>query len=182
MRLPKTFPELRTQRLTLRQLTNSDVKTLAALRSNESVNKFIARKAMQTESEASAFITKTNGNVSDDKCLYWAIALHENPALIGTACLWNFTADGQQAELGYELHPDHQRKGIMREAVQAVISLAFESFLFQQLVAYTHHENTASISLLKRNGFLLDPDKRDPGVPNNRVFTLPKSSWKSTLE
>ena len=37
--------------------------------------------------------------------------------MIGSICLWNFTDNQKSAEIGYDLSPKYQRKGIMNEIV-----------------------------------------------------------------
>ena len=49
------FPELTTQRLFLRQLTDEDAPFIYLLRSDESVNKFLDRQKAASVQEAVAF-------------------------------------------------------------------------------------------------------------------------------
>ncbi|MFM9949131.1 MAG: GNAT family N-acetyltransferase; N-acetyltransferase, partial [Saprospiraceae bacterium] len=92
--------------------------------------------------------------------------------LIGTICLWNFSEDKTQAELGYELKPVFQGLGLMDEAVKSVLVYSFESIGIQTLCAFTHHNNNASRRLLEKNGFEFDPDQKDDGNVNNVVYLL----------
>ncbi|MCL4340850.1 MAG: GNAT family N-acetyltransferase, partial [Candidatus Thermoplasmatota archaeon] len=58
------------------------------------------------------------------------------PNLIaGTACLWNMDLESDIAELGYELHPEYWRKGIMTEALEALIRWAFQEFELNRIEA-----------------------------------------------
>ncbi|MBL7795295.1 MAG: GNAT family N-acetyltransferase [Saprospiraceae bacterium] len=165
------FPQQFTERLTLRQLTLSDAAAIFALRSDERVNRYLDRPACSSLGEAEAFVEKINGSIAAGTSLYWAVCLRENPLLIGTICLWNFSEDGQTAELGYELSPDFQGRGIMSEAVGCVLAFAFGTLGLQTVEAYTHSENAPSEKLLRTHGFR---DDADFGVPEDghRKFIL----------
>jgi [ribosomal protein S5]-alanine N-acetyltransferase len=166
------FPVLSTSRLALRQLWESDVKDLSALRSNDAVNRYVARAKQTTLKEASAFIHTINRGIREKKWLYWAICRKEHPKLIGTICLWNFSGDDTIAEIGYELDPIYQGQGFMNEALQCVIDYSFKTIHLKALEAFTHKDNNNSIRLLLKNNFRPDADRKDGEDENNRIFTL----------
>lgn len=149
----RNFPELATARLTLRQLLETDDEYIFKLRSDERVNKYIDRpKAISIES-AQAFIYNINDGIANDKWLYWAICLKGGGNLIGTICLWNFSDDKTEAEIGYELLPEFHGRGIMDEALKSVIEFANKKLQLKKILAFTHKENVSSSKLLQRNNF-----------------------------
>ena len=85
---------------------------------------------------------------------YWAICLTETDQLIGTICLWNFSEDRSRAEIGYELLPAFQGKGIMQEAVEAILAFGFEKLSLHGIEAIPTSDNKASIRLLEKNHFV----------------------------
>jgi ribosomal-protein-alanine N-acetyltransferase len=149
---PASFPVIETNRLVLRALNSDDGDALLKLRSDERVNLYIDRPPTSTIADAQAFIDK----ILNAGSTYWAISLKSAPGLIGTICLWNFDTEKSMAEMGYELMPDHQGKGIMNEAMQAIINYSLDELQLQVLTAITHPDNGANAKLLKRNGFKLD--------------------------
>jgi ribosomal-protein-alanine N-acetyltransferase len=153
------FPILKTERLELRRLSDNDKDTIFLLRSNESIKKYIDRPLINTIEEAIEFITRINNGIQEDKLIYWAISFKENPELIGTICLWNFSSENQSAELGYELRPNFQGQGFMTEAINCVIQYAFKNIAIKTLEAYTHKDNLNSVRLLEKNGFRLESHK-----------------------
>ncbi len=169
------FPEIKTQRLLLRQLLPSDREAIFVLRSDEAVNKYIARPLATEMAEADAFIAKIAQRVTEGQSVYWAITQAPNAALIGTICLWNFSEDGSTAEIGYELHPNHQGKGIMQEAIQAVLEYAFAQLGFDTVEAYTSLHNKPSIQLLTKNRFAHNPNKTDEDFPLNHIYFITKT-------
>ena len=61
--------------------------------------------------------------------------------LIGTNCLFNFTNDNLNAEIGYELLPDFQGKGIMQEATSKVIDFGIQHMGVNSIEAYILAKN-----------------------------------------
>lgn len=149
----KPFPVLKTERLTLRQLATSDDNEIFALRSNELVNKYLGRKPADSIDDARNFIQVINENIEKNNSLYWAIALKEADKLIGTICLYDFSDDNAKAEIGYELLPPFQGKGIMQEAISPVLDFATQQLGLRSIDAYTHAENVRSTKLLEQYNF-----------------------------
>jgi ribosomal-protein-alanine N-acetyltransferase len=140
---------LKTERLTLRPLQISDDHQIFALRSNEDVNRYLGRKPSESIDEARNFIQA----IAENQSFYWAITLNGANELIGTICLYNLSDDNQRAEIGYELLPEFQGKGIMHEAISKIIDFAFQHLQLHRLEAYTHQENQASARLLEKLNF-----------------------------
>ena len=61
---------------------------------------------------------------------------------------------GSVAEIGYELMVDQQGKGIMQEAIKAVIEYGFKGMKLQTIVASPNQNNVKSINLLERSQFI----------------------------
>lgn len=166
------FPVLTTDRLTLRQLKDTDEQAIFTLRSNDEVNKYIDRKKPKSIEEARAFIEKINDSIKQNLSIYWAICLKESPELIGTICLWNFSKGKTTAELGYELLTQFHGKGIMNEAVKSVLDYNVQFAGFRIIEAFTHKDNERSISLLIKNNFKPIPERKDEGNPDNLIFVM----------
>ncbi len=152
------MPIITTDRLVLRALSFDDAPAIQLLRSDERVNQFLDRPKTITIDAAKEFIEKIKKGTLRKDCFYWAICFKDNDNLLGTTCLWNISEDNKTAEMGYELHPNYQGKGIMQEAVTAVINFAFNTLHFSIITAVTLPENISSIKLLVKQGFLLDKD------------------------
>jgi [ribosomal protein S5]-alanine N-acetyltransferase len=149
------FPQLVTKRLILRQLNESDAEDLLFLRSDENVMEFIDREKTKSVEEALAFIQNINRAAEQNESILWGIALLEQPdTLIGTICIWNIQKEHYRAEVGYLLHPQHWRKGFMKEALLAVIDFGFNSVKLHSLEARIHPQNAASAAVLEKTGFI----------------------------
>ena len=164
----KPFPVLKTERLTLRQLVSSDANEIFALRSNDNVNKYLGRKPSKSIDDAKTFIQTINKNIQSNDSIYWAITLNGTDKLIGTICLFDFSDDNLKAEIGYELLPDFQGKGIMHEAISKVIDFGIKYIGLNSIEAYTHSENQNSTRLLEKFNF----KKNGAGEGNLMMFKM----------
>lgn len=171
------FPVLETERLTLRELRLQDAKAIFGLRTNKEVNEFIDRKIPRNLSETRAFIDRISILAENGKGIFWVIESKNNLQLLGTIGLRNFEDEDEDdyAEIGYELEPNHQQKGFMNEAFDAILNFGFNTLKLKTIEAFTHYNNTASIALLKKQNFVFHPEISDEGFVNNRSYRLQKS-------
>src|SRR6266513_5348976 len=147
------FPVIKTERLTLRQLSVNDDKEIFALRSDKQVNKYLDRKPSNTIEDGRKFIHKIAESIKQNESIYWAITLTNNDNLVGTICLFHFSNENDQAEIGYELLPAFQGQGIMQEAISKVIAFGLDVLGLKAIEAYTHLENKNSSKLLEKYNF-----------------------------
>lgn len=153
MQIFSPFPNIRTERLFIRELDESDAQSIFDIRSNDNVVRYINRNKQINIQEAIDFIAKMNEGVKNNSWIIWAITLKSNKSLIGTVCLWNFSYDRKTAEIGYEIHPDHQGNGLMHEALVSIIKYGFDLLGLENIEAFTHYENKTSIKLLNKLNF-----------------------------
>jgi ribosomal-protein-alanine N-acetyltransferase len=172
-----TSPVLETERLKLRQVTLEDANEVFFLRSDKDVGKYIARAPEKSIKDAENFITARQKDIKQHKISYWAITIKGNDTLVGSICLWNFTNNNTVAELGYDLHPDFQKKGIMNEALELVLNFGFNKLNFYQIEAFTQKKNLSSVALLKRHKFQQHPSRTDEGFPENIIFELKQEDY-----
>ena len=170
-----SFPILKTERLFLRQLTIGDDKAIATLRSDDTINKYLERPKTTNTTQAVEFINKINLSISKNDSFYWAITFKNK--LIGTICLWNISRDGLNIEIGFELLPDFHGKGLMQEALAAVIKYTFQTLNFKTVIAYVHADNIKSILLLDRNNFKRNKEPENKGeLEDLDVYSL-SNNW-----
>ena len=167
------FPTLTTEHLVLRQLKIEDQNKIFKLRSDKNVNKYLDRPKANSLQDALAFIEKINTSIQNNEALYWAISLKDHDQLTGTICLWNFSKEDLTAEIGYELLPEYQGRGIMQEAFEKVIAFGFEKLNLREIVAELDQENSRSVKILERNGFILSKKMKNSVV----VYSLNKKTY-----
>jgi ribosomal-protein-alanine N-acetyltransferase len=148
------FPLVTTENLVLRQMNIGDADEMYFLRSDKDVLKYIDRLPAKSVEEAVQFIEMIDANLANNEGVNWAIALKDSPTLIGNICYWQLQKENCRAEIGYVLHPKYWQKGIMDEAMKAVIDYAFNVMGLHSIEANTNPENKASQNTLMRNGFV----------------------------
>ena len=147
------FPKIQTERLRLRRMTHDDANDLFFLRSHHEVMRYIDRPMAKNVDDAIAYIDGMDGHINRNEVINWAITLKENNKLIGTVGLFSMEKENFRCELGYLLHPDFQRKGIMTETIKSVLDYAFNILKFHSIMANVNPANDASKLLLTSLGF-----------------------------
>jgi len=148
------FPILRTSRLMLRKVSRIDVHEIFFLRSDPRIMKYLDKAAAHTVDDAVTFIDKIESQEKSAEAIMWAIVMNNEEKLIGTIGFWNMTPEHYRAEIGYALYPDKQGKGIMQEAMEAVLNYGFRVMHLHSVEANVNPGNAGSIKLLERNGFV----------------------------
>jgi len=164
------FPIIETEQLVLRELLLSDQELIYSLRTNTEVIKYIDRPISRKDKNGLAFVERINNSIKNKDIFYWIISLKGSSKLIGSICLWNFSSDKSIAEVGYELFPEYFRKGLMNEALIAVLDFGFNRIQFKTIEAFTHRDNLGSKKLLIKNDFVEDSTRVDADNLNNIIF------------
>ena len=114
---------------------------------------------------------KLKAGVDAGKWFFWALS--EGPAgpLLGTLCLWNFTPNKEECEVGFELFPSRQGRGLMKECLETVLDWAWSQLPLETVSALTHRENRSAHRLLDRLGFLPGPIPASWGVSDWEAST-----------
>ncbi|MDF1751410.1 MAG: GNAT family N-acetyltransferase [Verrucomicrobiales bacterium] len=174
---PSIFPVLQTERLVLRETGFSDIEEIYFLRSDAEVNKYLGGGSCENRETAKAHITLVQEQFAWGKTFNWSICLKPSGRMIGSICLWNISRKKNTAEIGYTLHPLHQHQGYMNESMKAVLDFGFREKQYRLIDAYTDRDNSKSVKLLLKNGFVLDESKTDVEVPTNRIYALTREKW-----
>jgi [ribosomal protein S5]-alanine N-acetyltransferase len=149
------FPELKTRRLLLRRMTIDDANVVFFLRNDERVMKYIDREPTNSMEDVEAFIQGINSNIDNNYAVMWALALPEDPSkMIGLICLWQIKREDYRAEVGFTLHPDHWRKGLMKEALVKVIEYGFATLRLHSIEGQINPANEASAAILESVRFV----------------------------
>jgi ribosomal-protein-alanine N-acetyltransferase len=164
------FPVLETSRLQLRKVTAGDAPRIFFLRSDARVMAFLDRAPAACEEEAVQFIQNINKLEQSGDAVNWALALKEDTTLIGTIGYWRMQKEHYRAEIGYTLHPDNQGKGLMQEALTAVLQYGFQVMNLHSVEANVNPANAASIKLLERAGFVREGYFRENYFYNGRFL------------
>jgi ribosomal-protein-alanine N-acetyltransferase len=164
------FPVLKTDRLVLRKTEMTDAPAMFVQRSDPRIMKYLDRKPCETVEEAAAFIRMITDNLDNNNGISWAITTHDSDEMIGSIAIWRIVKEHYRGELGYVLLPDYQRKGLMHEALNAVIAYGFTDMGLHSLEANINPDNAASQKLLERHGFVREAYFKENYYSNGRFL------------
>ncbi|WP_295089950.1 GNAT family N-acetyltransferase [Ruminococcus sp.] len=146
-------PELYTERLVLKEITESDATYIVKLRANPNVYRyFVSPHKITMEEHLKWYRDKY---IYDDSRFDW-IACSEKNGPIGLFGIKRESADSDIVEVSYMLSPEHYRKGYAREAVERLIKFCKDEWKCCRVIAEIHKDNSASIRFIERLSFVLE--------------------------
>ncbi len=170
---PVRFPvELRTERLVLREFTDTDLSGVHTIVGDDRVTVWLSFDSRSRE-QAQAMLA---GILARQRLVprteyYLAIATRETPGIvIGFVRLGLMGV--KAGDLGYALHPDVQGRGYAREGVVAMLDFAFGALDLHRVVANIGPDNRASLRVVRGLGFTHEGTIRD------HVFT--NGGWRDS--
>lgn len=149
----KTLPVITSQRTVLRWISEDDIDALYDIFSNAQVMRYWSSGPLANREAAAAMQREIAAGNQNNTMLKWGLALRDSNLVIGTATLFNLNLDNGRAEIGYAMGRDYWGKGYMHEALQTLVSHAFEVMKLRRLEADVDPRNAASIRTLERLGF-----------------------------
>jgi len=170
------FPIIKTARLTLNKIELNDADSIFFLRSSPEVTRYIQRDPYTDVQQAVDFIEMITKQLDSGESVTWALRNSETNEMMGSICLWSFSEDRKTAEMGYDMKPEFQGKGHMSEAMKAIVNYGLEELGLTQIEAFTSQYNEPSKNLLLKNGFVLNPFRKDEDDHNNLIYELRKTN------
>jgi [ribosomal protein S5]-alanine N-acetyltransferase len=104
--------------------------------------------------------------------------------ILGTCGFHNWVKEHFRSEIFYGLYRDEdKRKGIMSEALKAVLEYGFTTMQLNRIEACIYHENTASLALAEKYNFVFEGNLRGHYFYENEFtdsmhFSLLKSDYE----
>jgi ribosomal-protein-alanine N-acetyltransferase len=152
------FPELRTERLLLRKITDADTEQIFKLRSDKDVMKYIGKKPIVSKEEAKNWVKLIKDSLENNSGITWGIVETFDktslPPIIGTIGLWRIIKENYRAEIGYMLLPEYWQKGFTKEAILKVIDYGFHEMKLHSIEARISPKNIGSATVLEKTGFV----------------------------
>jgi len=145
--------ELDTSDLHLRPLNTADAEAMFAILSDSESMKYWVHKPAPDISVAINSLRKDLESDAAGNSICWAVTINGQNELIGKCILFQFNQDHRRAEIGFILNRNYWRQGLMHQALEAVITFAFDTLKLHRIEADTDTENTGSLALLEKLGF-----------------------------
>jgi [ribosomal protein S5]-alanine N-acetyltransferase len=147
------FPSLSTKRLLLRHIVPDDAEALFAILSDDETMEFYGDEPQKSLDQAQELIGQIQARYAKREAIRWGITLPGEDKLIGSCSLFHFDDGFHRAETGYELNRAFWGKGIMTEAVSAILTFGFSELGLHRIEAIIDIANERSKNLLRKLGF-----------------------------
>ena len=179
----ETLPTINSTRVCLRWMSERDIDPLFAVFSDPRVTRYWSTPPLTDREAAVTLLDEIQNSNRQNTMMKWGLALLANDLLIGTVTLFNLDLSNGRAELGYALGRKHWGNGYMQEALQALLSHAFDVLNLRRLEADVDPRNAASIRTLERLGFQREGFLRERWHVNGEIqdalfYGLLRREWQ----
>lgn len=177
--------QLTTDRLTLREYTPDDVPAVLAYQRDPRYNRYYPWTD-RTEAEVRKFLQMFFDWRAEEprRKFQFAITLSDSGQLIGSAGIRRKSENDWEADIGYELAPEHWGNGYATEAARALVDFGFRELKLHRISSWCIAENAASVRVLERLGFKLEGRLRENDHFKNRwwdslLYALLEDEWRT---
>ena len=168
------LPEIKTDRLVLRKLTQDDLYDVNEYASSEELTRYLRWTPHLNLHETKGYIEFMQKRYRKGLHAEWGVALADTGKVIGTCGFSGVDIANESCELGYVLSGEYRGQGYMTEAFGAVLNTAFRTLGAHRVTLQILQGNTASEHFAQKNGF------RKEGVFQNALYI--KGSYQTVLQ
>ncbi len=173
---------LRTERLVLRPLRETDASALFGIFSDPKVMRYWSTPPWTTMDQAHAMIARDLKAMPAGEHLLLGIERAGDGALLGTCTLFSMNANCRRAEVGYGLASSAWGHGYMDEALRSLLGYGFSELNLNRVEADIDPRNEASAKSLERLGFAQEGVLRerwivDGEVSDTALYGLLQREW-----
>jgi ribosomal-protein-alanine N-acetyltransferase len=170
--MTRSFPQLHTDRLLLRQILPSDAAALYAIHSDFAWMRWYGVDPLTDISQADQLAELFAGWFTAGTGFRWGLERRQDQRLIGSCGLFRWNKSWRNCVVGYEIARDCHGQGYMREALSAILDYGFSKMRLHRVQAETHPDNTPSIALATRLGFRFEGVHREQAFWGGRFHDL----------
>lgn len=166
---------MHTERLLLRPFQEDDLQALYEMQSDEAVVRYLYHDARSLDEVRPVLARKIAGVAVEREGdgLNAAVVLRDTGELVADISLWVVSEGHQQGELGFVVHPAHQRRGYATEAARPMLDFAFGTMGLHRVIGRTEARNVSSARVLEKLGM-----RREAHLVENEWV---KGEWQSEV-
>jgi len=165
---------LRTERLLLREFNTADFSEVFDYQNDSHYLRYYpwsVRTFLEVKNVVQSFIDQQHERPRTKFQL--SIILKSKDRLIGNCGIRKGHLEDKDAEIGYEISPQHWGLGYATEAARAILDFGFTDLKLHRISATTIVENIASVSVMQKLGM-----QKEARLRENRWM---KGRWWDTL-
>lgn len=152
----KDLPTLETERLILRKMVLNDAEAVFDYASNSEVSRYTLWETHRSIEDSRAFLEFATQKYENGGEPDWGIVYRGNGCLVGACGLVNWEAEHARAEVGFVLSREYWGRGLMSEAVRAILRFGFERMNLNRIEARCIAENAASARVMEKAGMVYE--------------------------
>lgn len=168
----KHFPRLETPRLIMREAKPEDRDGLFALYADEEVMRYMPLDPFRSVEEADDELGWHARIFREGTGIRWMIEDRDSGEFAGTCGFLGIEREHNRMEIGYDLAPAFWGRGLMPEAVRAVLGFGFGPLGANKIEARVDPGNAASIRLMDKLGFVQEGLLRQHEYEKGRYVDL----------
>jgi ribosomal-protein-alanine N-acetyltransferase len=167
---------IKTRRLILRPLHETDLEGFARIRSNPDVARYQSWSTPFSLEQARQLLREMPTSIEGNPGRWFSFAIERQsePGIIGEFAVHLLAEDESQAMFGFTIDASLQRQGYASEALCGVLDYLFEELHLHRVIAICDVENIASKTVLEKIGF-----RREAEFIENIFF---KGAWGSEYQ
>lgn len=142
---------LKTQRLILKQMLDSDLHTLHRIFTDSYVRRYLCDGEIWSLQQVEEMLAENQKLFAEKKFGLWSIEKNTEQEVMGFAGLWYFFEE-EQPQLVYALLPTATKKGYATEVATRILEYCFEELGFEYLIASCDRPNIESQQVAARLG------------------------------
>jgi len=174
-----------TDRLVLRDFTADDWADVLAYQRDPRYLRFYPWSD-RTEAEVREFVRMFVDQQREEprRRFQLAVTLPDSGLLVGNCGLRRKRENDWEADIGFELAPEHWGRGYATEAARAMVDFGFRGLGLHRVSSWCIAENTASARVLERTGLRLEGRLRENAFFKDRwwdtlLYGLLESEWRA---
>jgi RimJ/RimL family protein N-acetyltransferase len=164
------FGPIRTRRLEIRDLEDADLRDLLEVNGDPEVTRFLPYDTWRSHADGVAWLVRMTRLAEGGTARQLVLVTRDERKVIGTLLLFRFDRDSARLELGYVLGRAYWGGGLMREALESIATLAFETLRIRRLEAEVNAGNVASRRLLRGLGFVHEGTLRKRWIAKGEAY------------
>ncbi len=160
------FEIIETSRLTLKGLTPEGMTNIFEQYSTPEIKKLLGHRSDE-DFQKEAYKQQNGYSCYNRRFKLFLLADKTTGTIIGRCGLHNWNPEHSRAEIGYAMEDEqYKRKGLMSEAVEAIIEHAFTKMELHRIEALVGTWNTPSLRLMEKNKFVKEGVLREHWLTN----------------
>ena len=159
--------ELKTERILLREIEDSDINNIFSGLSNPDVIKHygVSFHSLEETKKQMEWFAST-------KQKWFAICSIDNKEFYGAGGLNDISKEHKKGEIGLWLLPEYWGKGIMKEAMPLICNYGFDKLKLHRIEGFVDSENKNCKRAMSKLEFIFEGTMKDCEIKNDKFISL----------